>query len=152
MEVTDEALAHHVLVVAVAIVGKRLDADAATRVKQADDLKVLGFHELDQVLHDDVHAVLVEVAVVAETEEIQLQALALDHAHTGDVVDDDVAEVGLAGLGAQRGELGAVERHHILILGVLVLEGLEHVGAVVKLILRALVAQQRHALQFLIGS
>ena len=152
MEISNETGAHHVLVVTVAIVGKRLDADAATGVEQADDLEILGVHQLDQVLHDDVHAVLVEVAVVAETEEIQLEALALDHAHTGDVVDNDVAEVGLAGLGAQRGKLGAVERHHIVVLRVLVLEGLKHIRTVVKLIGRALVAQQRHALQFLIGS
>ena len=145
MEVTDEALAHHVLVVAVAIVGKRLDADAAAWVEQADDLDILGVHQLDQVLHNDVDAVLMEVAVVAETEEIELQTLALDHAHAGDVVDDDVAKVGLTRLGAQRGELGAIERHHIFILGVLVLEGLKHIGTVVKLILCALVAQQRHA-------
>ena len=93
-----------------------------------------------------------EVAVVAETEEVELEALALDHAHTRDVVDDDVAKVGLTRLGAQRSELGAVERHHRFILGVLVLEGLKHVGALVKLVGRALVAQQRYAFQFLIGS
>ena len=131
--------------VAVAIIGKRLDADAATRVKQADNLEIFGIHQFHQVFHDDVDAILMEVAVVAEAEEIELQTLALDHAHAGDVVDDDVAKVGLARLGTQRGELGAIERHHILILGVLVLEGLEYIGAVVKLILCALVAQQRHA-------
>ena len=100
MEVTDEALAHHVLVVAVAIVGKRLDADAAARVEQADDLQVLGVHQLDQVLHDDVDAILMEVAVVAETEQVQFQALALNHAHARDVIDDDAAKVGLACLGS----------------------------------------------------
>ena len=146
MEISNEAGTHHVLMVAVAIVGKRLDADAATRIKQANYLKILGVHELDQVLHDDVDAVLMEITMIAEAEQIQLQTLALDHAHTRNIVDNDVTEVRLARLGAQRGELGTIERHHIFILGVLVLEGLEHVGAIVKLILRALVAQQRHTL------
>ena len=152
MEVADEAGAHHVLMVAVAIVGKRLDADASTRVEQADDLQVFGIHQLDQVLHDDVDAILMKVTMVAETEQVQFQALALDHALTWDVVDDDAAKVGLARLGSQRGELGTIERHNIFILGMLVLEGFQHVGAVVKLILSALVAQQRHAFQFFICS
>ena len=152
MEIADEAGAHHVLMLAVAIVGKRLDADAATRVEQADDLKILGIHQLDQVLHDDVDTILVEIAVVAEAEQVQLQALALDHALARDIVDDDVTEVGLARLGTQRRELGTIERHHIFILRVLILESLQHVGTVVKLILCALVTQQRHAFQFLIGS
>ena len=90
--------------------------------------------------------------MVAETEQIQLQALALHHALARDVVDDDVAEVGLARLGAQRGKLGTIEGHHILVIGVLVLKGLQHVGTVVKLILRTLVSQQGYTFQFLIGS
>ena len=146
MEVADEAHAHHVLMIAVAIVGKRLDADATTRVEQADDLQILGVHQLDQVLHDDVHAILMEIAVVAETEEVQLQALALDHAHARDIIDDDVAKVGLTRLGAQRSELGAVESHHIFVLGVLVLKGFQHVGTIIELILRTLVAEQRYTL------
>ena len=152
MEISDQTGFNHVLMVAVAVVGKRLNADAAARVKQAYDLQVLGIHELDQIFHDDINAILVEVAMIAETKQVELQAFALDHALARDVVDDDAAEVGLACLGTQGGELGAVERHHIFILGVLVLESLQHVGTVIKLILRALVAQQRHTLKFLISS
>ena len=144
MEIADEAGAHHVLMLTVAKVGKRLDGDASSGIEQADDLQILGIHQLDQVLHDDVDTILMEIAVVAEAEQVELQALALDHALARDIVDNDMAEVGLARLGTQRGELGAIERHHIVVLGVLVLEGLKHIGTVVKLIGRALVAQQRH--------
>ena len=140
VEISNEARTHHVLMLAVAIIGKRFDADAPARIKQADDLQILGIHQLDQVLHDDVHTILMKIAMVAEAEQVEFQAFALDHAHTRDVVDDDVAKIGLARLGAQRGELGAIERHHIFILGVLVLESLEHIGTIIKLILRALVA------------
>ena len=152
MEIADEAGAHHVLMLTVAKVGKRLDADAATRIKQPDDLQILWIHQLDQVLHDDVDTIFMEIAVVAEAEQVELQALALDHALARDIIDNDMAEVGLARLGTQRGELGTIERHHIFVLRVLVLEGLQHVGTVIKLILRALVSQQRHSLKFLFGS
>ena len=52
----------------VTVIGERLDGDSPTGIEQADDLQIFGIHQLDQVLHDDVHAILMEVAVVAETE------------------------------------------------------------------------------------
>ena len=52
-----------------------IDGDPATRSEQADDLNILGVHEPHEVLHDDVHAILVEIAVVTEGEEIEFQAL-----------------------------------------------------------------------------
>ena len=60
-----------------AVVGVWIDADAATGREEADDLDVLGIHESDEILHDDVHAVFMEIAVVAEREEIQFQTLRL---------------------------------------------------------------------------
>ena len=56
-----------------AVVAVRVDGDAAARGELAPDLDVLRIHERDEVLHDDVHAVLVEVAVVAEAEQVQLE-------------------------------------------------------------------------------
>ena len=50
-----------------AIVGEGVDADAATRGEDARHLDIFRVHEADEVLHDDVDAVFVEVAVVAET-------------------------------------------------------------------------------------
>ena len=115
---------YHVLMLSVAIVGKRLDGNAATGIEQTDDLQILGVHQLDQVLHDDVHAVLVEVAVVAETEEVEFQALALHHQRARDVINNKVSEVGLACLGAKRGKLGAIQSHKILVLRMFVLKHL----------------------------
>ena len=137
---------------AVAVVGKGFDADAAARVEQADELQVLGIHQLEQSLHDDVDAILMKIAVIAKTEQVQLQTLALDHAHARDVINDDAAKVGLARLGTQRGELRTVQRHHIFVLGMLVLKGLQNIRSVIKLVGRALVTQQRHALKFLLIS
>ena len=65
-----------------------------------------------------------EVAVVAETAQIEFQAFALHHLDPRDVADDDVAEVGLSGHGAQRGELRTVKRHHVFVVGVFVVKRL----------------------------
>ena len=100
MKAGQEALFDHILMLSVAVVGEGLDGDTATGIEQADNLKVFGIHQLDQVLHDDVDAVLMEVAVVAEAEEVELQALALHHQRARDIVDDDMSEIGLTGLGA----------------------------------------------------
>ena len=139
METGQKALFHHVLMFGVAIVGERLDGDTPTGIEQADDFQIFGIHQLDQILHDDVHAVLVEVAMVAEAEEVEFEALALHHQRAWNVINNDVPEVGLTCLGAQRGKLGTVERHQIIVFRMLVLEGLQHLGGIVIAILSILV-------------
>ena len=67
------------------VVGVRMDADAPARREQPYHLYVLRLHEPHEVFHYDVDAILVEVAVVAEAEQVELQALALHHALAGDV-------------------------------------------------------------------
>ena len=49
-----------------AVVGVGMDGNAAARREFTPDLDILRIHELDEVLHDDVHAILVEIAVIAE--------------------------------------------------------------------------------------
>ena len=92
---------HHVLMFSIAIIGKGFDRNASTRVEQSDDLQIFGIHQFDQILHDDVDAVFVEIAVVAETEEVEFQALTLHHACARDIIDDNMAEIGLTSLGTQ---------------------------------------------------
>lgn len=125
-----------------AIVAVGVDGDAATGGELTPDLDILGVHEPDEVLHDDVHAVLMEVAVIAEGEEVELQALALHHALIGDIGDGDGGKVRLAGDGAQAGKLRAVELDEVVVAGMLVLEGLQHLRGVVGLVAGVLVAQQ----------
>ena len=79
-----------------AIVGVRPDADAATRSKDTCYLNILRVHQLDEVLHDDVYAILVEIAVVAETEEVKLQTLALHHLHVRNITDADLCKIRLS--------------------------------------------------------
>ena len=99
------------------VVGVWIDADAATGREEADDLDVLGIHESDEILHDDVHAVFMEIAVVAEREEIQFQTLRLYHPLAGEIHDLDLSKVGLPGNRAKRGEFRAAERDHVIVVG-----------------------------------
>ena len=69
--------------------------------------------------------------MAAEAEQIELEALALHHPPVGDVADADLREIRLPGNRAQCREFRAVETHPIIVVGVLVLEGLEHAGIVV---------------------
>ena len=131
--VVHHAVVCHLLVFGAwaAIVGVGVDADAAAGREDASDFDVLGVHQTDEVLHDDVDAVLVEVAVVAEGEEVELEGFALHHALVGQVGDADFGKVGLSCDGAQGGELGTVELHPVVVFGVFVLEGFQHFGSVV---------------------
>ena len=131
-----------------AVVGVGVDGDAAARGEEARDLDVLGVHQGDEVLHDDVDDVLVEVTVAAKAEEIEFEALALHHAVVGNVADADLGEVRLARDRAQGRELRAVEAHPVIVLGMLVLEGLEDLGSIVLAVF-GLAAQ---GLQAVLGS
>ena len=88
--------------------------------------------------------------VIAEAEEIELEALALDHAHIGDVVDVDGRIVGLCRDGAEAGELGADEFDEIVVVGVFVVERFQNFRRVFAWVLGFLVAQKGDALQLFV--
>ena len=72
-----------------------------------------------------------ETAVIAEREEVELEALAFHHALVGEVADAYLREVGLSGDRTERGEFRAVEAHPVVVLGMLVLECFQHFRVVV---------------------
>ena len=113
-----------VLGAGLAIVGIRPDADAATGCKDACHLDVLRIHQGDKVFHDYVDTVLMKVAVVEETEEIELQTLALHHLDIRNVADANLGKVGLYCNSTQRCELGSVETHPVVVALMLVDESL----------------------------
>ena len=115
-----------------------MDADASTWREDAPHFDVLRIHEPDQILHDQVHTILVEGSVRAEAEEVELEAFTLDHLHVRDVVDRDLGEIWLARDGAEAGELGAVEVHAVITLRVAVGEGLQHLGRIILTVVRLL--------------
>ena len=115
----------------VSIICKGVDADAAAGGEDTGYLKVLRIHQLHKVLHDDVHAVFVEIPVVAERKEIEFQRLRLHHFLPRDVGDVNRGKVGLTGLRAQRSELRTTESNQILVIRMFVYEGLKHFGSVI---------------------
>ena len=130
-----------------AIVGVRINGDTATGGEEAGDFYVLGIHQLDEVLHYNVDAVFVEVAVVAEAVQVELEALAFNHLDIGHVAYADLGKIGLAGNGAKGGEFRAVEAYPVIVALVLVLEGFQNFGGVVVLV-NDLLAQGLQALVF----
>lgn len=79
-----------------AVVGVGINGDAATWGEEAGNLDVFGIHQFDEVLHNDVYAVLVEVSVVSESEKIEFEALAFNHLDVSDVADAELREVRLS--------------------------------------------------------
>ena len=119
-----EAVRLELLVLRVSVVGKGVDADSSARQEIAGDLKVFRIHEFDQILHDYIYAILMEIAVVAEREEIEFEALTLHHPLTRDITDIEVSEIRLPGFRAEGGELRTIERNQIVVLRMFVREGL----------------------------
>ena len=57
-----------------------------------------------------------------------------------------------ARLRTECGEFGTVERYHILVFGMFVLESLEHGGIVIVVVDGSLVSEEGHALKFFVAS
>ena len=132
------------------IISVWIDGNTTTWSKDSGYFNVFGIHEAHEVFHYYVYAVLMEVAVVAETEEVEFEALALYHLGSGNIVYDYASEVGLACLGAQRSELGACECYEIFVFGVLVWKRLKHFGSVVVGIFYSGSAQQGDVFYFFV--
>ena len=58
------------LMLGICVIGKGVDADATTRGEDTRNFNILRIHQFHQILHDDIHAVFVEIAMVAKREEI----------------------------------------------------------------------------------
>ena len=85
----------------------------------------LGLHDLDEFVEDAVGHRLVEDPLVPELDHVVLQRLQLEAALVGDVGDQDLAEIGKAGLGTDRRELGAPDLDLVIALGLRVRESLQ---------------------------
>ena len=79
-------------------------------VKMPVTSNVLGIHQTDEVFHYNIDAILVESAVIAETEEIELQTLALHHFHIGNVADADFRKSGCPVIGQRLVNSGQLKR------------------------------------------
>ena len=100
------------------VVTIRIDGDTSARSKDPCYFDVFRIHQLNQVFHDDVYAVLMKITVITEAEKIEFQALALYHLNIRQVADTYLGKVGLSGDGTKAGKLGTVETHPIVVSGV----------------------------------
>ena len=132
-----EALLSEMLILGAraAVVGIGINADATTRGEEPDDLNILGIHQTDEILHDDIDAILMEITMIAKTEEIQLQTLRLHHPLTRNIQDLNLSKVRLPRDGTKRCKLRTVELNPIIVLRMLVLESLQNLRRIVHLIL-----------------
>lgn len=135
------------LMLAVAAVGEGMDADSAPGHEDSLHLEIAGIHQLPEVVEYDVHAVFMEVSMVAEAEEIELEALALNHPVVRDIADADFRKVRLACNRAETGEFRAIETYPIIIFRMLVLEGFKYLRSIIHLVIR-LISEGLQALKF----
>ena len=88
-----------------------------------------------------------EIAMIAEGEQIELQTLRLHHSFARDIHNLDFCEVWLTSDGTQRRKLGAVKLHPVVVVLMLVLKRFQHLRCIRHLIL-SLLAQQLQAFIF----
>lgn len=124
-----------------AVVGVRVDRDAAAWGEFAPDFNEARVHQLDQVVHDNVHAVLVEIPMITEAEQVELERLAFNHFDIGNIAYINRCKVGLTRNRAQAGELRAVEFYKIITVRMLVIKALQNTRIILKRILYMLVTQ-----------
>ena len=55
------------------VIAVGINGNAASRSKFSPDLNVFRIHKTDQILHNDIHAILMKIPVIAEAEKVQLQ-------------------------------------------------------------------------------
>lgn len=115
-----------------AVVAVRVDAEAAAWQEFTPYFDVFGVHQSNEIFHDDVHAVLVKSPVIAEAEEVKLQALAFDQLLIRNIAQVDGGKVGLTGYGAQAGKFGTIEFDHRVVLRMLVVEAFQHFRGIFK--------------------
>src|SRR6478672_5895295 len=105
---------------------ENVDRHSPAWVPIAADAEPARLHLGCEPLTDADGNILVEAAMIAESAQEQLQALALDDRLARRIVDHDMGEVRLAGHRAERGELGRGEAYQIKLAAPWVRHIIEH--------------------------
>ena len=117
--------------IGIGAVGKRIYGDASARREESCHLQIQRIHEPEKVVGNDIDAVLMKIAMVAEAEKIEFQALALHHALTWHIADYYACKIRLTGDRAKRCEFRAVETYHIFLARMLVDKCLKYIRAII---------------------
>ena len=102
------------------VIAVGINGNAASRRKFSPDLNIFRIHKTDQILHNDVHAILMKISVIAEAEKIQLQRFALHHFFTGYVGYRDRREIWLSGNGTKACKFRTVKFYKVIVVRMLV--------------------------------
>ena len=113
------------------VIGIRINGDASARGEDTRHLNILRVHQMNEVFHYDVHAILVESTMIAEAEQVEFQTLALYHLDIGDIANTDFCKVRLPGYGTQARKFGTVESNPIIILLMFVFESFQYLRSIV---------------------
>lgn len=124
-----------------------IDGEASSGEEFAPDFYISWLQQVNQVIHDDIYAVFMEVTVIAEAEEVEFQGFAFYHEISGNVGDVDGGKIGLPCLRAQAGEFGAVEFDEIVTVLVLVGNSFQIVGVIIVFVAGVLIAQEGQLIQ-----
>ena len=125
-----------------AIITVRIDGNTATRGEFAPDFDVLRIHKANQILHDDIDAVLVEIAVIAEAEQIEFERFTLHHAHIRHIRNGHGRKIRLSGNRTQTGKFRTVEFDKIIIVLMFVDKCFQYLWCVILRIFCSLVSKQ----------
>ncbi len=79
----------------------------------------------DEVVEDSIGDLFIEGRAVSKAGEVKFERLCFDAVPVGDVFDVQRGKIGLAGDGAQRGEIVRIEFNDVVALRIAVLERLE---------------------------
>lgn len=99
--------------------------DTTASLPMGFDGQLAGGGDSDEIVENAIGDILIEDAFVAEFLEIEFEAFELNAQTIGDVAEDECAEIGLTGFGADRSELGAFDLDGVIPLREGVFEALE---------------------------
>ena len=112
------------------VVGKRIDGNTATRRENACYFDVFRLHQGDEVFHNNIDTIFVKCAMIAKAEQVEFQTFAFYHFHRWQIANANFSKIGLPRNRAQAGKFGTVEPHPIVVVGMFVIERLEHFGRI----------------------
>ena len=82
-----------------AVIHIRIDGNAAAWQKFSPDFDVFWIEQTHEIVHDDIDAIFVEIAMIAEGEEIELEAFAFHETCIRHIGNGDRGKIRLAGDG-----------------------------------------------------
>ena len=114
-----------------AVVAIGVNGQAASGQEFAPYFDVTGMEQFDQVGHDDIDAIFMEVAVISEAEKVEFQRFTFYHVLVRDVGNINGSKIWLTGFWTQAGKFRAVEFDEKIAVCVFVRDTFQESGIVI---------------------